>query len=147
MVAVSFILRLGLGVALMKTLPVAGYDTPQQKAGYVFFDAYRRDGQAINIARSDKPILTVFSKKYATDQYGGYLGLSVIVYRLLSGNIFRPYLMLILSALAAAMGVPFLWMILARIAGWKMAKICLLAVRIIPRSRASRVHRKCGIHT
>ena len=35
----------------------------------------------MEIVRSDKPILTVFTKKYATDQYGGYLGLSVFVYR------------------------------------------------------------------
>ena len=41
--AVAFFLRLGLGITLMKTLPVAGYDTEQQKAGYVFFDAYRRE--------------------------------------------------------------------------------------------------------
>ncbi len=122
MVAISFILRLGLGVALMKTLPVAGYDTEQQKAGYVFYDAYRRDGQAIEIAQSDKSILSVFSKQYATDQYGGYLGLSVIVYRLFSASIYRPYLLLILSALAATMGVPFLWMILAHLRDGKWQK-------------------------
>jgi hypothetical protein len=122
MIAVSFLLRLGLGVALMKALPVAGYGTDQQKAGYVFYDAYRRDGQAIEIAQSHKPIWTVFSKQYATDQYGGYLGLSVIVYRLLSANVYRPYLMLILSALAAAMGVPFLWMILSRFRDGKWHK-------------------------
>ena len=74
MIAVAFFLRLGLGVGLMKALPVIGYDTEQQKAGYVFFDAYRRDFQAMDIALSNKPILSVFSKQYATDQYGGYPG-------------------------------------------------------------------------
>ena len=113
--AVAFFLRLGLGITLMKALPVVGYDTEQQKAGYVFYDSFRREWQAMDIARSDKPILSVFSKKYATDQYGGYLGLSVFVYRVLSGGDYRPHLMLILSALAAAMGVPFLWMILSRL--------------------------------
>ena len=44
----------------------------------------------MDIAQSDKPILSVFSKKYATDQYGGYLGLSVIVYRVLSGRDLPP---------------------------------------------------------
>ncbi len=115
MMVVAFFLRLGLGITLMKALPVVGYDTEQQKAGYVFYDAFRREWQAMDIARSDKPILSVFSKKYATDQYGGYLGLSVFVYRVLSGGDYRPHLMLILSALAAAMGVPFLWMILSRL--------------------------------
>lgn len=122
MVAVSFILRLGLGITLMKVLPVAGYDTEQQKAGYVFYDAFRREWQAMDLARSDNPILTVFTKKYATDQYGGYLGLSVFVYRVLSGGDYRPHLMLILSALAAAAGVPFLWMILSRLGEGKWQK-------------------------
>ena len=115
MMAAAFFLRLGLGITLMKALPVVGYDTEQQKAGYVFYDLFRREWQAMDIARSDKPILSVFSKKYATDQYGGYLGLSVFVYRVLSGGDYRPHLMLILSALAAAMGVSFLWMILSRL--------------------------------
>ena len=126
MMAASFILRLGLGITLMKILPVAGYDTEQQKAGYVFYDAFRRDGQAMDLARSEKPIYSVFTEKYATDQYGGYLGLSIFVYRVLSGGDYRSHLMLILSALAAAFGVPFLWMILTRLgearwqkfAGW-----------------------------
>lgn len=122
MMAVSFILRLGLGVALMKTLPVAGYDTEQQKAGYVFYDAYRREVQAMEISRTDKPISTVFSKKYATDQYGGFLGLSVFIYRIVSAGDYRPHLILILSALAAAMGVPFLWMILSRFRDGKWQK-------------------------
>ncbi len=115
MMVVAFFLRLGLGITLMKALPVVGYDTEQQKAGYVFYDSFRREWQALDIARSDKPISSVFSKKYATDQYGGYLGLSVFVYRVLSGGDYRPHLMLILSALVAAMGVPFLWMILSRL--------------------------------
>ncbi|MBA4420007.1 MAG: hypothetical protein C0391_02555 [Anaerolinea sp.] len=126
MIVAAFFLRLGLGVGLMKALPVVGYDTNQQKAGYVFFDAFRRDTQAVNIARSDKPIYSVFTKQYATDQYGGYLGLSILTYRELSGGEHRPHLMLILSALVAAAGVPFLWMLLSRLgkerwrkfAGW-----------------------------
>ncbi len=122
MIAIAFLLRLGLGVALMKALPVVGYDSEQQKAGYVFFDAFRREWQAMDIARSDEPILSVFSKKYTTDQYGGYLGLSVFTYRVLSGGDYRPHLMLIFSALAGAIGVPFLWMILKRIGDGKWQK-------------------------
>lgn len=122
MIIASFILRLGLGVALMRILPIAGYDTVQQKAGYVFFDAYRRDAQAFKVAQSDKPLISVFSKQYSTDQYGGYLGLSVLVYRYISNGELRPQLMLILSALAAAVGVPFLWMILSHLGGGRWRK-------------------------
>ncbi len=52
MMAVAFFLRLGLGITLMKALPVVGYDTEQQKAGYVFYDSFRREWQAMDIARS-----------------------------------------------------------------------------------------------
>jgi hypothetical protein len=122
MIAVAFFLRLGLGVGLMTALPVIGYDTEQQKAGYVFFDAFRRDFQAMDITSSNKPIISVFSKQYATDQYGGYLGLSVFTYRVLSNGDFRPHLMLIFSALASAIGVPFIWMILKRIGDGRWQK-------------------------
>ncbi len=107
-------------------MPVAGYPTDQQKAGYVFFDAYRRDTQAANLAASDAPILSAFTQRYSTDQYGGYLASSIFVYRYLSPEVHRPQLMLILSALAGAAAVPFLWMLTKRIwteafatlAGW-----------------------------
>lgn len=129
MLLATFVLRLGLGVALMKVLPLAGYDTEQQNAGYVFFDAYRRDAQALDIARSDAPLTTVFNRQYFSDQYGGYLGLSALVYRVLAGGEHLPLLMLILAGFAGSAGVAFLWMLLSRIghenwqktAGWVFA--------------------------
>jgi len=125
----AFVLRLGLGVTLMKGLPVVGYDTEQQNAGYVFFDAYRRDAQALDIARSNAPLFSVFNRQYFSDQYGGYLGLSALVYRVLAGGEHLPLLMLILSAFSGSAGVAFLWMLLSRIghenwqktAGWVFA--------------------------
>lgn len=128
-IAVAFLLRLGTGVALMVTLPVAGYDTDQQRAGYVFYDAYRRDTQAQQLAGSDKPILTAFTKKYATDQYGGYLALSMLVYRYLSGGFPRPQLMLILGAFAGAAAIPFFWKLLTRLCASALRKSTALAGR------------------
>jgi hypothetical protein len=126
MLLAAFALRLGLGVTLMKVLPAAGYDTEQQNAGYVFFDAYRRDAQALELAQSDAPLTSVFNRQYFTDQYGGYLGLSALVYRGLAGGEHQPLLMLILAAFAGSAGAAFLWLLLGRIghepwrklAGW-----------------------------
>lgn len=120
-IAVAFVLRLFIGVALMAALPVYGHPTDQQKAGYVFFDAFRRDTQAQNLAHSEKPILTAFTKKYTTDQYGGYLALSMFVYRYLSPGADRPQLLLILSAWAGAAAVLFFWLAGKRLFGDKTA--------------------------
>lgn len=109
MVIVAFILRLGVGVATTVLLPQVGFDTPQQKAGYLFYDAYRRDLQAWDLAQSDQPLWASFRDEFATDQYGGLLSLSAGVYRYLSADQHRPMLILILAAFAAALGVPFLW--------------------------------------
>jgi hypothetical protein len=71
----ALVLRLALGVTFRLVLPSAGYDTETQNAGYLFFDAFRRDTQAWDLARSDQPLWRAFDKSYATDQYGGLLGL------------------------------------------------------------------------
>lgn len=107
MVALAFLLRLGLGAAISLGLPVFGYDEPEQNAGYVFYDAYRRDGQAWELAQSGQPLLSAFTEDFATDQYGGLLALSAVVYRGLSADAHRPYLIILLGALAAAGGLPF----------------------------------------
>lgn len=114
MIFAAFFLRLGIGIWLMVALPIQGYPTDQQKAGYVFFDAYKRDIQAYNLATSEKPIISAFTKRYASDQYGGYLALSMLVYRFLSPDAHRPTLMLVLSALAGAAAIPFFWLLAKR---------------------------------
>lgn len=107
MIALAFSLRLLAGAALALGLPVAGYDTPQQKAGYVFFDSWQRDNQAWELARSSDSLFRAFDKTYAADQYGGLLFLSAAAYRGLSPDAHRPLLIILLAALAAAAGVPF----------------------------------------
>ena len=52
----AFILRLGLGVTAFILLPQAGYESKPNQAGYLFFDAYRRDSQAWDLAQSGKPL-------------------------------------------------------------------------------------------
>jgi len=65
MVALAFILRLAVGVTLYLALPVNGHDTADDRAGFVFTDAHRRDNQAWELASSTHPIIDAFREKYA----------------------------------------------------------------------------------
>jgi len=108
MVGLAFIVRLVAGIGLSLALPVWGYPEPDQQAGYLFKDAGSRDRQAWSLAQSDKPIFASFREEFSTDQYGGLLALSALVYRHLSPDAHRPFLILILGAGVAALGLPFL---------------------------------------
>ncbi len=111
--ALAFLLRLGAGAALNQLLPRYGYDNPTQNGGYVFYDAYRRDTQAWELAQSGQPLRLAFDRSTATDQYGGLLYLSALTYRILSPDAHRPLLIVLLGAWAAALGTPFLWRLAA----------------------------------
>lgn len=108
MIALAFLLRLATGVGLSLALPHWGYPEPEQQAGYLFKDANNRDLQAWDLARSNHPLWASFRDDFTTDQYGGLLGLSALVYRYLSPDAHRPFLILILAASVTALGVPFL---------------------------------------
>ena len=114
LLALALLLRAGIGIALELALPVAGSGSEQQAAGYVFYDAYHRDGQAWSLAASGEPLSLAFSKSYSMDQYGGLLWTSAAAYRLLSPDAHRPLLVILLAALAAAAGVAL---------GWKAARL------------------------
>ncbi|MDX1436107.1 MAG: hypothetical protein R3335_04810 [Anaerolineales bacterium] len=106
----AFLARLILGIALTAVLPVYGYpDQNVHENGYWFFDAYNRDTAAWQLAKSDAPILSAFTGDHVEDQYGGMLAMSAGIYRLLSPDAHRAMLILILTAVAGALGVPFLW--------------------------------------
>ena len=109
MVALAFILRLAVSVTLYLALPVNGHNEADDRAGFVFTDAHRRDDQAWELASSAHPIIDAFREKYAYDQYGGLLAFSALTYRYLSPDAHRPLMLALLSALIAALGIPFLW--------------------------------------
>jgi len=129
MVGLALLLRLAAGVAVYIALPVNGHDSPDDKAGYVFTDAHRRDDQAWQLASSGKPLWTAFDKSYYTDQYGGLLAFSAAAYDVLSPDAHRPLLIILLASLVAALGLPFLYKAarllwddrLALAAGWLFA--------------------------
>jgi len=109
---VAFSIRLIVGITLSLGLPQWGFNNPREQAGYIGTDAYRRDIDAWELAKSDKNILVAFNNEYATDQYGGLLAISAFIYRFLSPDIHRSFLILILTACAAAGGLPFLWKVI-----------------------------------
>ena len=135
MVALAFLLRLGSGLVLTATVKIAfANGTEDERAGYIFTDAYNRDQAAWVLARSSTPILTTFRKDFVSDQYGGLLALSAVIYRYLSPDVQRPYLIQILAALAAAMGVPFFWAAVRKRWNTKIAQIATWLLVLYPES-------------
>ena len=106
---IAFLLRLFLGVAFTHILPRVGYDTEVQQAGFISIDAYSRDLQSWELASSDQLILNAFNKEYAIDQYGGLEALSAMIYRYISPDLHRPWLIILLGAWLSALGIAFLW--------------------------------------
>jgi hypothetical protein len=109
MILLAFFLRLGVGIALQKGLPVFGFDQEVQQSGYVFRDAFERDMAAWNLAGSNDPLWVSFQSEIKADQYGGLLSLSALLYRYLSPDAHRTSLVLVLGAFMAALAIPFFW--------------------------------------
>jgi hypothetical protein len=128
----AFILRLGLGTAATLWLPQIGYQSKPQQAGYLFFDAYRRDNQAYDLAITDKPLAKAFNQNYASDQYGGLLWLSAFTYRYLSFGTHQPLLMIFLAALVGSLGVIFTYLAAKRLLDEKVAFLAALIFAFYP---------------
>jgi len=134
MTGLALVLRLAAGVAVYVALPVDGHNVPDDKAGFVFTDAHRRDDQAWELASSGKPLWDAFNKSYYTDQYGGLLALSALTYKVFSPDAHRPLLILLLAALTAALGVPFLYKATRLLWGGKLAYIASWLFVLYPES-------------
>jgi hypothetical protein len=120
-IAFTFALRFLVGISLYVFLPIYGHEDADDKAGFVFTDAHRRDDEAWGLASSDRFIGEAFSKNFAYDQYGGLLAFSALVYRYLSPDAHRPLMLILISAIVAALGIPFLWKAVDQIFGEKVA--------------------------
>jgi len=133
-VAIAFALRLFVGMSLYFGLPVYGHEDADDKAGFVFTDAHRRDDQAWELARSERPILVAFTDKFAYDQYGGLLAFDAFVYRYLSPDAQRPLILMLISAFVAALGIPFLWQAVSQVFGEKVAYASAWIFALYPES-------------
>ena len=120
-IAITFFLRLAIGMLLHFSLPLYGHDDEDDRAGYVFTDAHRRDNQAWTLATSDLPVTSAFSERYGSDQYGGLLAFNTFVYRYFSPDAQRPLLLVLLAAFFAALGIPLFWKAVNQVFGEKVA--------------------------
>lgn len=105
----AFFLRIVFGTGLTLALPSLGWDEPAQNAGYLFYDAFQRDNQAWQLAESGDSILNQTREELYTDQYGGMLTISALLYRVLSPDVHRSYLVLLFGAFAFTLGIPFFY--------------------------------------
>ncbi len=132
MIFIAFGLRLIVGIGSSLALPEWGWDEPAQNAGYLFFDAYRRDAQAWDLAQSGESILYQTRDELYTDQYGGMLAISAMVYRTLSPDAHRPFLLLILGAFAFAIGIPFFYQAVNQRWGKRLALLAAWLLVLYP---------------
>ena len=125
-------LRVLLGVVLYRGLPVWGYDEKAQRAGYVFWDSYKRDTDAWSRSGMDQALTTAFTNPARSDQYGGLLFLSSGTYRYLSPDTQRPLLIVVMTAAVSALAVLFAWGFAASVIGDKAAMIVAWIVALYP---------------
>jgi hypothetical protein len=103
----AYLLRAGLGVFFMLSLPSLGYqDNLASKAGYLYRDAFVRDQQAWELATSGKSLWQAFSGTYSGDQYGGFLAFSALIYRTLGFGVHRPWLVTKIQKITLAKNYP-----------------------------------------
>ncbi len=132
-VALAFALRLGLGVGAYILEPLIGHTADEvNRAGYLFTDAYVRDNQAWDLAQSSDSLMKAFDQKLVSDQYGGLLWVSSLIYRHLSPDAHRPLLVTLLAALFGALGVAFLWGTGKRLSGDSLANVSATIFAFFP---------------
>lgn len=131
-VLVSVFLRLALGVSLSLLLPTQGYDTGVYRGGYLFFDASRRDNEAWDLAASDQPLAKAFDQSYGSDQYGGLLFFSSAIYRGLSLDQHRPWLIIVLGSMVAGLGTALAQRIGNVLGGERMARLAAWIMAVYP---------------
>jgi hypothetical protein len=116
-------------------LPVYGYqDNAEHHAGYFYTDSYIRDNQAWELANTGAPLTSAFSGRFTGDQYGGMLAISAFIYRFLSPDAHRPILILILNAIASAVGLLCLWKATSRWFGERTALLAAWIFALYPES-------------
>ena len=120
-IALAFFLYLAVAVMLHQLLPLYGHDDDDDRAGYIYTDAHKRDDQAWSLATSERPIIDAFSSKYSSDQYGGLLAFNALIYRYLSPDAQRPLMLVLFSALFTALGIPFVWKAVSHVFGERTA--------------------------
>ncbi len=127
-------LRLAVGVALTYLLPAFGNDARHHAAGYFYPDAYIRDQDAWTLAGSNRSLADAFSHQWPGDQYGGLLFVSALIYRVLSPDVQRPWLIVLVGAAASAWTVLFGWGFAGMTFGRRAGSIAAWILALFPDS-------------
>lgn len=127
----AFLLRFGLGLFAHFGLPQVGYGSQPEQAGYLFLDAYRRDSQARELALSGQPLSKAFDEKFSSDQYGGLLWVSALLYRFVNDS---PLGMVFLAALIGSLGGIFVYRAVNRLFDPPIARLAALIFLFYPDS-------------
>ncbi len=131
--AAGLALRLALALFMQQALPTVGYaDSIPHQHGYIYKDAFNRDGDAAALAVSDKGLFSALLVPQTSDQYGGLLLLSAAIYRLLGGGQHLPWMVLLLTTTAGALAVPWSWAYARRAFGARPALVAAWFAALYP---------------
>lgn len=126
-------IRLVVGVGLFASLPTFGYqDSKPHLTGYIYKDAYERDKDAWRFAISDSPLLSAWTDSDLSDQYGGLHFISTSIYRVISPDMHRPLLVILLTTAFGSLAVLYTWSCSKRMFGVRIAKAAAWIVAIYP---------------
>src|SRR3990170_3206603 len=130
--AVAIAIRLGVWFGLYRLLPTYGNPEIHHQEGYFYPDGYERDFEAWGLANSGRPLVEAFTDPDQDDQYGGLLFISAAVYRYLSLDAHRPFLILFLTATASGLAVLWTWAFTRRAFGVVEAIIAAWVAALYP---------------
>lgn len=126
-------LRLLAGTTWFQLIPIYGHGTPEEQAGYIMSDAYTRDRTAWELATSEKPMSRAFQGVYRkSDQYGGLLYISSLVYRTVGGTNHQPLIMVMISAAFSSLAVIFTWGFARRAWNERTAQVAAWGIALYP---------------
>jgi hypothetical protein len=129
----AIFLRLLVGVGMSYALPVGGYpDSEPYQAGYIYKDSFNRDQEAWQFANQDLPLISAFTDPQESDQYGGLLFGSAFIYRTLSSEVQRPFMLILVSAIMGAVAVLHTWSFVQRSINSRAASIAAWIVMLYP---------------
>lgn len=124
--------RLFAGAGLYLALPEYGYDQIAHQEGYLFYDAYKRDSEAWKLVRNEESPLAAFSQPEQGDQYGGMSFFTVLTYRLLSPDVHRPLLIVLVAITASLVAILYTWATASTLFGSAVSTIAAWILALYP---------------
>jgi len=128
----GLLLRLVLGLVLYRALPVIGYDTEIQNAGYAFADAFARDVDAWQLVDNNITWPSLLTYAEGGDQYGGLLKFSAALYKAFSPTMHRPLLIVLVTASFSTLACYYTWRVARDVFDARIAAIAAGIMLLYP---------------